>query len=980
MNKYLPPKKNDMMLNSMNSICVTSLIIVLILLSPKVSGQARLLKDVNLEEEVTRNEYVELTPGSGMLYFISNKTELWKTTGTPGGTSRLKAFKSVKNLTIVGYTVFFVADDGFSGPELWKSNGTTTSTVKVKDILEGSTGSIPQELVSLNGVLYFSALSKSGREVWKSDGTEAGTVLVKDIALGTASSNPSGFTPVNNTLYFSATNTTIGNELWKTDGTTEGTTIVKDITEGNGVSSSPQMLINVGGILYFSAEDLSGRELWKSNGTTVGTVKVKDIFPGGGSSSIDNLTNVEGVLFFSADDGQVGQELWKSDGTAAGTVLVKDMTPGEAGSHGEDPFMAPISNFTNIKGSLYFTAYQNDTYYIWRSDGTTAGTTVLQPSMGPGINTSLPLFTFLNNYIYYFNAVADDYNSTLYLWRMDLTGGNHTRIRIFYTPDDYYELYHQEMVRFNNQLFTTGRINPSSGYELIKSNGTSVGTVTLKDAYVPTLGSEMDQMTRISDLIYFTAKSSNHTRSVWRTNGTAIGTIELATLTDIYNVEAVGDKLFFTGYDSSVGWQLWKSDGTIEGTVLIKEQSGPYDPTPLGLTDVGNALYFYNARGELFKIDGATGVAVLLKDFSGISSIYESAGKLFMMIRNNTDGLELWKSDGSGAGTVRVKTIRNYTGREVYYTPTITIGNFFYFIADDGIHGNEVWRSDGTASGTHMVIDLREETDYNPESDIRSLGYLNNELFISGLDNDGNWSLFRSNGTSTGTYKLTEMNPIILMVSGKDNLFLFTADFWYSDWANALWVSRGSSPEYLTDLNASGKITYDFIDGVLYFNSESYAMKRSDGTPCGTIDVDAGVESPYPLMALGTSLIFGAYDYFADREPHVFDTKQISQNPCSDKRVSSASALTKGVESFNAEDVASHYPNPFKEDFVLRVNGKDNAVAQVDVFTSLGVQIEAFNNLVCNKDYRVGTTWPSGIYILKIQTSEGFSTSKIAKE
>ena len=42
------------------------------------------------------------------------------------------------NLTNVNGTLFFAADDGTHGNELWKSDGTAAGTVLVKDINTGS--------------------------------------------------------------------------------------------------------------------------------------------------------------------------------------------------------------------------------------------------------------------------------------------------------------------------------------------------------------------------------------------------------------------------------------------------------------------------------------------------------------------------------------------------------------------------------------------------------------------------------------------------------------------------------------------------------------------------------------------------------------------------------------------------------------------------------------------------------------------------
>jgi ELWxxDGT repeat protein len=87
----------------------------------------------------------------------------------------------------VGGTLYFRADDGNSGFELWKSDGTEAGTVRVKDISGGSLS--PSDLTNVGGTIYFSANEgTSGYELWKSDGTEAGTVRVKDIRGGSDSS------------------------------------------------------------------------------------------------------------------------------------------------------------------------------------------------------------------------------------------------------------------------------------------------------------------------------------------------------------------------------------------------------------------------------------------------------------------------------------------------------------------------------------------------------------------------------------------------------------------------------------------------------------------------------------------------------------------------------------------------------------------------------------------------------------------------
>jgi ELWxxDGT repeat protein len=85
-------------------------------------------------------------------------------------------------LTNVGGRLFFSADNGTSGRELWMSNGTAAGTKRVKDINPGSGGSNPHELTNVGGRAFFAADDgTSGIELWISDGTAPGTRRVKNI-------------------------------------------------------------------------------------------------------------------------------------------------------------------------------------------------------------------------------------------------------------------------------------------------------------------------------------------------------------------------------------------------------------------------------------------------------------------------------------------------------------------------------------------------------------------------------------------------------------------------------------------------------------------------------------------------------------------------------------------------------------------------------------------------------------------------------
>ena len=258
------------------------------------------------------------------------------------------------NLTAVGNTLFFAANDGSSGYELWKTDGTTTS--RVADIRPGAASSDPRYLTAVGNTLFFVARTgSSGNELWKTNGTT--TSRVADIRFGEASSDPRYLTAVGNTLFFAANDGSSGRELWKTDGTT--TSRVADIRPGS-FDSNPKDLTAVGNTLFFTATDeTSGTELWKTNGTT--TSRVTDINPGPFGSNPKYLTAVGNTIYFQATDGTSGTELWKTDGTT--TRRVADINPGSSNS---DPaFLTAVGN------TLYFQAFDRTTgFSLWKTDGT----------------------------------------------------------------------------------------------------------------------------------------------------------------------------------------------------------------------------------------------------------------------------------------------------------------------------------------------------------------------------------------------------------------------------------------------------------------------------------------------------------------------------------------------------------------------------------------------------------------------------------
>lgn len=427
----------------------------------------------------------------------------------------------------------------------------------VKDINPGVMDSEPEDLIAWNGLLYFGADDGVyGNEVWKSDGTETGTVMVKDIHEGPGSSDSfeymnatigwnRSFAVLGDYIYFAATSSNDWSALWKSDGTDAGT------SEVFSVSPSDTTVLN--GALYFRGFDGSDTELWKSNGTT--TVMLKNIstfsssYPGEGGGG-SGFTQFNNELYFSVSNSDSETcHLWKTDGTSDGTVAVK---PGTA--------IEPAGELAVCGSSLYFPVtvwvIDHNEYELWKSDGTPGGTTKL-----PGLNftgSNPGRFTVYNGLLYF---SANDGTHGWEIWKLDCTTGAAAMVKDI-SPDPAGDSPNNLTV-FKGLLYFRAT-HPDYGDELWQTDGTEAGTTMVKDINPGAAGSSLDAFTVLNGMFYFTADDGEHGDELWQSDGTGTGTSLVKDInpgldgSDPYYFTTVNGTLFFTATDGAAGYELWR--------------------------------------------------------------------------------------------------------------------------------------------------------------------------------------------------------------------------------------------------------------------------------------------------------------------------------------------------------------------------------------------------------------------------------------
>ncbi len=536
-----------------------------------------------------------------------------------------------------------------------------------------------------------------------------------------AGTGPQSLTAVGNTLYFTGFDATNGFQLWESSGTAAGTV---RLTGGGapGMGLNPQELTAVGSTLYFSASDgVHGTQLWSIAGTTANseTMLTGANVVGGGVSPAD-LTAVGGTLYFAGDDGVHGDQLWSSTGTAGGTAMVADIN----GTTTSD-----ATNLIDANGTLYFAAYSSNTgFQVWQSDGTAAGT-VMDTSLSTGTTAPLDLTAVGNDL--YFKAPG----ATLWEWVPATT--QTTPTITWATPAGI--TYGTALT--STQLDATASVPGTFAYTPAAGTVPKAGSDTLSVTFTPT------------DTTDYTTATATMTLAVAQ----ATPTITWANPAGI----TYGTMLSSTQLDATASVPGIFVYSPAAGTVpAVGTDTLSVTFTPTDTTDYATVT----ATATITVAQATQGTTVIPINFGAtlVSAPVVVNGEMFFAASDPTHGVQLWESNGTAAGTIRL-TDGNDKNDGIYPSDLTAVGGTLYFSANDGLaafggvgDGDQLWKSDGTAAGTTMVTDGNDgvaKASLFPYE----LTNVGGTLYFAAADLDDGEQLFKSDGTAAGTTMVADI-------------------------------------------------------------------------------------------------------------------------------------------------------------------------------------------------------------------------------
>lgn len=589
--------------------------------------------------------------------YVAHAAGLWTTDGTIAGTAKL-ASGVASVLGAAGSNVIFRLKESWpGGTSLWKTDGTIDGTTHVQNVLVSQPRSSTQtDELPAAGQWVFFVFDGSTVALWKTDGTAGGTVPVRSFPEYSYSTSFRS-APPRIAYELGAWWFDTPGGLWRSDATTAGTHQVT--TQGaahiGSAFSKVYFLSTTGG-------------LWSTDGTTAGTERVTAMKPPFSSP----LANLGGKLYFGGDSGKTGMEPWiVENGTAAGAHLLININP-------EPPSTPGWSNPQEIIAAgdmVHFTTWsqQNLPLYLWRSDGTDAGTvqSLRFTDYGP-----IRALASWNGGAYF--EKRNHENMQAEIWRSDASGAT-----LVVTLD--WEVLSTAVTP--NALLLT-----EYSRKRIVALGSGSSAVTLTDA----AGRELEALGWLGlagDHAYFAA-SVSRSKALYRTAGTAaVPEVVIPGFEGWVRGGAGG--FIFTDCSGAL-CRL----GTPPQTIVLSSLTGGWESQ---FVAAGNYVYFRRSD-QLWRTDGTPAGTIPLT--GGVAGPLTAVGDLVFFMGSDANGEELWRTDGTVGGTFRVADI-NPGPSSSQPTDFAVADGMLWFRANDGLSGLELWRSDGTAAGTVLVADLQ---------------------------------------------------------------------------------------------------------------------------------------------------------------------------------------------------------------------------------------------------------------------------------
>lgn len=374
----------------------------------------------------------------------------------------------------------------------------------------------------------------------------------------------------------------------------------------------------------------------------------------------------------------------------------------------------------------------------------------------------------------------------------------------------------------------------------------------------------------------FTANSYVSPNKLWVTDASNLSSIKLLEtswiLFDSF-IELDGD-LYFLAYDN-VKYKLMvvHPDNSI---VKVYESNDE-----LGTLTVFKGNLYFTEDNKLIKYNKIAGISMIYEFywFAGIMDFTATADKLFI-IGDTKDGRKLFTSDGTSTGTIDYYLLSTGSefNRYIYMTP---VGNkvFFWYKAGGDVY--RLWVTDGTAAGTLKLKEHKEIQFENMELD-RSICPYNGKLYYRANSTSNGDALYVSDGTVAGTklyYGTSNMKPKFMFVYNNKLYFQGLNSFW-----NPVWLRTGGTQSDVEDL-FSGYGAYSTAMTVYnsdlifigwkekYDNSDIYKYNIQNGaiTELTNISKDDYSYEQLNMKVVGNKVFFTGLSPDYGRELFVFD-------------------------------------------------------------------------------------------------------------